>query len=133
LMNPVVNLPPNKPEKPSGPVEGKPGEVCRYSTSSVDPNGDWIRYKFDWGDGTCTGWLGPYNSGDAAHASHAWSKPGTYEVKVKAKDVYDSESPWSDPLSVTIPKSKSIHLSFSERILERFPMLQVIFGVLASF
>jgi hypothetical protein len=133
LMNPFVNFPPEKPLKPSGPGIGKPGKSYKYSTSSIDPDGDEIYYKFDWGDGTRTDWLGRYRSGSTAHASHAWSKPGTYEVKVKAKDVYDSESPWSDPLIVTISKGKPIYPPFPEKLLERFSILEVIFDRLASF
>jgi len=38
--------------------------------------------------------------------SHTWEKRGSYEIKVKAKDVNGAESQWSDPLSVTMPRSK---------------------------
>jgi hypothetical protein len=124
LINPYVNFPPNKPIKPSGPRMGKPGEVYTYSAFSTDPNGDQIYYKFDWGDGTCTSWMGRYRSGSMVNATHAWSKPGTYEVKVKAKDVYGSESPWSDPLSVTMPRLfiKNLMGRFLQRIFSLIPM-----------
>jgi hypothetical protein len=85
------------------------------------------------GDGTSSGWLGPYTSGEKVEATHIWEEQGTYKIRVKAKDVHGEVSPWSDPLSITVPKSKSIHLSFLEKLLERFPILQVIFDILASF
>ncbi|GAG87737.1 unnamed protein product [marine sediment metagenome] len=46
------NLPPDKPDKPSGESSGKPGVSYVYSSSAIDPDGDQIYYKFDWGDGT---------------------------------------------------------------------------------
>jgi hypothetical protein len=68
----------------------------------VDPDGDDILYMFDWGDGTNSGWLGPYASGITITASHKWTSSGIYLVKVKAKDIYGSESGWSDSLTVII-------------------------------
>jgi hypothetical protein len=97
---------PNKPEKPSGPITGKTGEEYTFSTSTTDPNGDDVFYWFDWGDGNNSGWLGPYNSGNEGSASYNWSVPGNYNIKVKAKDVYDFESDWSDPLPLIMPKNK---------------------------
>jgi hypothetical protein len=34
--------------------------------------------------------------------SHVWTELGTYDVKVKARDVWGAGSKWSDPLAVTI-------------------------------
>jgi hypothetical protein len=41
---------------------------------------------------------------------------------VKAKDIYDYESEWSDPLSVYMPRSKNLN-SFFIKFLERFPKI----------
>jgi len=97
------NHPPDRPEKPVGTSSGKRRAEYSYTASTVDPDGDKIYYMFDWGDGTNTSWLGPYDSGEEVNVSHSWSKRGTYEVKVKAKDVNGAESAWSDPLEVTMP------------------------------
>jgi len=53
---------------------------------------------------------------------------GDYEIHVKAKDEYDAESEWSDPLSISMPKNKAINpfLLFLERLIERFPILEQI-------
>ena len=102
------NNPPNKPSKPSGPTSGKAGTSYTYSTSTTDPDGDQVYYWFDWGDGTNSGWLGPYNSGQTVSASHTWSERGSYEIKVKAKDTNGAESEWSDPLPITMPKNKGL-------------------------
>ncbi|MEA2054192.1 MAG: C25 family cysteine peptidase [Candidatus Thermoplasmatota archaeon] len=103
IQSPDENKPPNKPEKPTGPTSGKRWKEYGYTTSSVDPDGDQIYYMFDWGDGTNTGWIGPYDSGGEVNASHTWDKRGNYEIKVKAMDLYGAESAWSDPLEVSTP------------------------------
>ena len=94
--------PPNTPSTPSGATTGYHCNSYTYSTSTTDPDGDDVYYLFDWGDGTNSGWIGPYSSGSSASADHTWSEPGTYEVKVKAKDTDDMESDWSSSLTVTM-------------------------------
>jgi hypothetical protein len=98
------NEPPDKPVI-TGKTSGKVGVSYIYSAVSTDPDGDQIWYWFDWGDNTNTGWTGPYNSGIIAYESHTWNAPGTYHIKVKAKDIYDLESLWAT-LDVSMPRSK---------------------------
>jgi len=57
-----------------------------YSSSTTDPNNDQIYYQFYWGDGSNSGWLGPYDSGQTGIGAHSWTELGTYEVTVKAQD-----------------------------------------------
>ena len=96
------NNPPDTPEKPSGPSTGETNTSYSYSTKTIDPDNNQVYYWFDWGDGTNTGWKGPYNSNTTISVSHSWNKPGTYEIKVKAKDTNNAESPWSQTLTVNI-------------------------------
>ena len=100
------NTPPNKPDTPSGATSGKKGTSYSYSTSTTDSDDDQVYYWFDWGDGTNSGWDGPHNSGDIISLSHTWTADGTYPIKVKAKDIHDEESIWSETLSVSMPKNK---------------------------
>jgi outer membrane protein assembly factor BamB len=95
------NQPPNAPTI-TGPNEGVVGEEHGYTCASTDPEGDDIYYYIDWGDETNSGWLGPYDSGHNAIANNSWSTAGEYDITVKAKDTYDAESNWSDPLTITI-------------------------------
>ena len=97
--------PPDIPNKPYGPEIGKPFNIYSYSTSTTDPDGHEIYYKWDWGDGSFSDWLGPYPSGVTVEAEHEWIVGGVFEVVVKAKDSIGSESSWSDPLVVTIESS----------------------------
>jgi len=73
-----------------------------YSASTTDPDGDNISYLFDWGDGSDSGWRGPYTSGATAFATHLWSSPGTYQVRVKASDEQGAVSGWSSSLTVYV-------------------------------
>ena len=98
VISPYENIPPGKPEIPDGPSSGKIRTDYTYSTLSDDQNGDDIYFLFDWGDGTNSGWIGPFNSGETGSASHSWSSEGSFSIKVIASDIHGSESEWSDPL-----------------------------------
>jgi hypothetical protein len=115
----VLGDAPEKPTRPDGPPNGKPGVEYTYQTSTTDPDGDQVYYMWEWGDDTTSDWLGPYDSGETVSADKSWNEKGTYEVKVKAKDIYDQESEWSDPLAVTIPRNKAVTNPLIFRLLER--------------
>jgi len=100
ITNYGTTYPPNTPNMPSGSTSGNAGIEYTYTSNTTDPDGGDLFYLFDWGDGTDSGWVGPYNSGEEASASHRWDEEGDYLVKVKAKDRGDRESDWSDPLIV---------------------------------
>jgi len=112
----------NQPNKPtiSGPTSGKTGKSYTYSAHTIDPDGDQVFYWFDWDDGTTSGWKGPYNSGQTESVSHVWNAKGTYQVKVKSKDINGVESVWSNPLPISMPNYKAMDLLFL-RFLERHP------------
>ena len=122
---------PLKPIKPFGTTNGNVSMEYTYSSSCIDPNGDNVYYLFDWGDGSDSGWIGPYESDVLIEINHFWSKTGSYEIKVKAKDIHNHESEWSDPLEVSMPKNKIINPF--ERFLENhpymFPLLRQLMGL----
>jgi len=130
IISPNENNEPEKPSRPSGTTNGKKGVRYYYTSSTDDPDGDQLYYLFDWGDGTDSGWVGPYDSGDTAEASHIWENTGSFPIKVKAKDIHGDESIWSEPLPVYMPKSKTIKYTVIYRILqilmENFPMIKVM-------
>ena len=127
-----VNSPPEKPSKPVGPISGKAGEEYTYSTSTTDVEGEQILFWFDWDDGTNTGWIGPFNSGETCEANHIWQEKGNYQIRVRAMDTNDYESDWSDPLPISMPKNNPINtpfLNFLENHPHLFPILRHIFGL----
>ena len=97
----ISNDPPNTPNQPDGPTEGEINIEYTYNTSTTDPDDDQVYYKWDFGD-EVTDWMGPFDSGEGVSESHIWALPGTYMVKVKAKDVHEAESDWSEPVEVAI-------------------------------
>jgi hypothetical protein len=98
----VVSLPPKKPTKPDGPEKWAIDIEAEFESTTTDPDGDSIHYLFDWGDGTQSGWVGPYASGQTGKASHAWTELGEYKVKVIARDQFGVSSEWSEPANITI-------------------------------
>jgi hypothetical protein len=116
---------PYQPSKPYGPLNGVVGEEYTYSTVTTDPQSDQIFYFFDWGDGTDSGWIGPFNSGETAEVNHTWNKRNTYEIKVKAKDINDYESVFSEPATVTMPRNRLIANKWFSKLIEN---LLIIFN-----
>lgn len=98
----IENQPPDIPEDINGPSFGVINVDYTFSTSTIDPDGGDIYYKFDWGDGTFSDWIGPYSSGETIDVKHKWAGPREYQIKVKAKDNSDLESDWSDPFTIKI-------------------------------
>jgi len=121
---------PNKPTRPDGPTEGDAGAYYTYTTSTTDPDGDEVYYLFDWGDGTNSGWLGPYYSGEICHIEHSFSSSGEFWIKVKAKDFYGIQGQWSDPLGVSMPRNKIPQFPILQKLLERFTRAFPIFRLI---
>jgi hypothetical protein len=115
----IVNLPPEKPSI-SGPSPGKPGSAYTYSFVTTDLNGDDVYYYIDWGDGNVEEWIGPSASGETIKYTYVWAAKGVYTVKAKAKDIYGSESDWTE-LPVEINKNKYFNLNLISWLFERFP------------
>ncbi|MBN1280170.1 MAG: PKD domain-containing protein, partial [Candidatus Thermoplasmatota archaeon] len=105
-----LNIPPPAPHI-SGPTWGIINNPYTFSLGAItDPDGDQLYCLWDWGDGTTSGWLGPYASGTTVTATHTWSEKGTYGIRVKLKDQYGSESTWSEPHAITIYELKKAFL-----------------------
>jgi hypothetical protein len=97
-----INMPPDTPERPNGPTSGSTMVDYTFSTMTSDPEDEDVYYMWDWGDGTYSDWLGPYSSGATVEADNSWDEDGTYQIKVKAKDINNGESGYSDPLIIHI-------------------------------
>jgi hypothetical protein len=103
LISISANDPPEPPAMPSGPATGQCLISHEYATSARDPDGDAVKYVFDWGDGTTT-WTGLeyLDSGEESSLSHKWMHPGDYQVKAAALDDKGLISDWSGALAVKI-------------------------------
>jgi hypothetical protein len=124
--------PPLKPETPSGENEGAVGQEYTYSTVTTDPEGDDIYYRFDWGDGTYSEWLGPYDSGEICDdGKKTWDSRGSYDVRVQARDTNGKISEWSESKPVTMPINNDFRgFYWLNNLLEKMPLLKLFFEFL---
>lgn len=93
---------PVTPSTPVGPSQGNVGIRYQFNTTTTDGDGGDLFYLFDWGDGTDSGWAGPFQSGAQAFAQHIWTKEGSYQVKVMAKDRANHQTEWTTTVPVEI-------------------------------
>jgi hypothetical protein len=112
----------NSPNIPTitGKTNGAIEKSYDYTILTTDPDDDEVKYEIDWGDNTTTV-TDLSESGEKIIMSHIWSVKGTYNITVKAIDVYSAESDWGS-LKVTMPCSSNIQVTqFWQRLLQRFP------------
>jgi len=114
----AANQPPSAPTI-EGSTSGNVGTQLTYGFCSTDQEGDNITICINWGDGTNDVYLGPFESGVCATASHIWLKKGTYTIKAKASDG-QAESNWST-LDVKIPRTKIAYNLPILRLFAHFP------------
>jgi len=88
-------LPPFRPSLRQ-PKEFNPHKELEFGFMSMDINKDNLSYYVEWGDGTNSGWVGPFTSGDEIGLSHVWDETLAYLVRVKAKDEGGLESLWKE-------------------------------------
>jgi photosystem II stability/assembly factor-like uncharacterized protein len=115
----VVTDPPSPPTI-KGTTLGNPGESYNYYFTSTDPDGDDVSYYVEWGDGEVIDWSDYQTSGVLLKKNHEFSETGTFNIRAKAKDIYNFESDWGE-LEVTMPRGKLLPNTFFLRLLERFP------------
>ena len=119
------NGPPAAPSI-SGNTTAEFGTNQQYEIRARDPEGNTIYYMIDWGDGTTSDWLGPYASNTEIVQHYIWDEQGTYNIQVKAKDIYNQESEWGS-LEVSMPKQKMLQHPVLTWLLAQFPLLEKIF------
>ncbi len=68
-----------------GPTFGEIGISYEYNFYLFDSEGCDFFLLVDWGDGTNTGWIGPYVEGETATANHIWYDCGYYTIIAVAK------------------------------------------------
>ena len=96
------NTPPSEPFRPLGPVFVEINTSYSYSSAAIDVDGDLVRLRFDWGDGTLSAWSDFVASNTTVSAFHQWTNISTYEIRVIAQDFSGENSSWSEALNVTI-------------------------------
>jgi hypothetical protein len=126
------NTPPNPPEI-TGPTSGtiKTTYIYEVLVSDPDENDELLKLEMDFGDGVITETCGCsqlWQNGQTVNVSHEWKKSGTYQITGRVMDVNGEWSEWSEPFSVSLPRSKHVPMQIQEIISEivaRFPYLQM--------
>ena len=125
----------NKPDKPSGEIRGVTGEEYEYFTKFDHPELLDIQYGWDWdNDDIVDEWTVFYPSGQTISISYIWESDGAYLIKVKARDANEMESSWSDPLAISMPKTKLIYNNIIfNQIKDRYPAIFIFINRLLDF
>jgi len=117
-----INYPPEIPLIPEGPIVVYATFEYDYSTMTTDPEGHDVYYMWDWGY-DITDWLGPFESGDYVTFPHIWQEPALYEIRIKAKDIYDAESDWSESIDIFVKKPGDIDGNGVVNVLDLLDLL----------
>lgn len=91
----LANYGPAIPSAINGPSYTSSDENNSFKVATIDPEAEELQYQFDWGNGVLSAWIGPFNSGDSCSADYIWTQDGSFDVKVRAKDIWDATSDWS--------------------------------------
>ena len=106
-----MTKPPETPERPDGPSEGMVDVEYTFLSVTTGPEGEQVWYKWNWGDETSSEWMGPFDSGITISTSHSLAESGDYNITVKAKNIHNSESEWSEPLTIHIIDTAILEIS----------------------
>ena len=127
----IVNIL-SKPDNIIGPKQvNKNSDTILTINPTNDPSLKEVYYLIDFGDGTYSDVIGPFSDTEKIEISHKYSNSGTYKIKIKkfseTKDGEYIESTWSDPLSITLSKTKNSKVTLLTRLIDtfeqRFPYL----------
>lgn len=125
------NIQPATPYDIDGPKAGQTNKEYTFSTSTVDMEGDDIYYKFKWGDGTVSDWIGPYKNSEEVKTNHKYDKENKYDIKIRAKDSEGYKSDWSDEFTINIVNGKNKNFQknnlYFYQIIQEFSFLDKIF------
>lgn len=86
-----------EPEITANDTEVKTGEKISFDGSgSSDRDGSVKEFRFEWGDGTDTGWV------TESQFEHSYDDDGEYNVSLRVKDDMDAESTDAAGISITV-------------------------------
>ncbi|MBI4895857.1 MAG: discoidin domain-containing protein [Candidatus Aenigmarchaeota archaeon] len=97
-----------KPSQPLliGRTSGFVNIPYQFTAESIDPNNKQLRYEWDWnGDGVVDETSNILNSGNVDNRSHVFSNTGVYNIKVRAMNVDNNRSEYSEYLRIVINES----------------------------
>lgn len=127
-VNILENEPPYKPGMPSGPSNARTDVILYFTVVTTDPEGDKIRYGWDWNaDSEVDEWTEYFDSGIECKKGHSWRNIGKYFIKVIAEDEKGSQSEWSPPKQINVPRSKNVINLLFLKSLTKLPLIGLFF------
>jgi hypothetical protein len=93
---------PTKPIFVCGTIQGFIRSLYYYTVSIRDNQTNQLSYTIDWWTSNPSAWIPLPSPQTTFVVSHIWNTSGEYLLKVKVRNQYNLESPWSDPLYVKI-------------------------------
>lgn len=106
---------PLSPSQPFGRTYGRVDNVYLFAGKTIDNDQDKLYYKFYWGNGEFSEWMGPVESKQAMITNYCWHESGSYPVHVIIKDETGLITDWSEERTVTIRRPLS---PFSGHLLQ---------------
>jgi hypothetical protein len=93
---------PSTPSSPLGRITGQTNQIYLIFSYTTDVDNHSLFYKFYWGNGHFSDWLGPYKNSKKIATMYNWNYPGIYDISVIAKDETGLISEWSESKRIKI-------------------------------
>ncbi len=101
----IIEITENQPpviSTPSGPMVGSVNSLYQFSCLAIDPHGDDVAIRFDWGGGDTSDWSNFSPSGRLMLITHYWHECDTFQIKAQAVDKNGLTSEWSQEHQIII-------------------------------
>ena len=128
-----IYIPSDQGEPPGAPtIEELAAKPEVLHKQAFDPDGQEIRYHFNWGD-ELSEYTDYVPSGDPMDVPHTWAEDGLYTITVYAEDTDGMMGPEVEK-QVNMPRSKSmdfasLFLRFLQNHPNMFPILRALLGL----
>lgn len=130
---------PETPHRPWGDTQVSQFKINIYKSHTTDPNDDhlWYQWQYEYHqllgpsiETRYTNWTlgGPHDSGKNDTTYIIWLVPGTYNVRVRAKDNIRNPNmitDWSPPLQVTVSPFINGSIPWSSQFISEFSFTRV--------
>ncbi|MBN1421575.1 MAG: metallophosphoesterase [Planctomycetes bacterium] len=97
-----ANRPPDVIVQPAGPSDARTQESYEFTFRAADPDGDRVRIRADWGDGTVSAWSDLEEAGEPLLISHAYNRTGDLAILAQARDEHGRSSFWTQVQGIVV-------------------------------
>jgi hypothetical protein len=96
---------PDIPMAPDGPTSGVINVTYDFSATTTDLENEDVAYQFSWGGNDTTAWSNFVHSGEIFVIQKSFPTAAIYPVRVRAKDIHNNITYWSDVHHIEINNS----------------------------